>query len=154
MVDRTSDYSINQLPENICNLFINEAKYLFHDIKNNKLKVVLVLAPKLHFIYHKIRIAVSYNPKWYRELYWEFNLFRRDRSEKSLFRISKNIDKPFSDTNIGAVKSKYFYDKVYRELIYDRLINGPCIENVVREYFGQKSLDEEMIFQIYEKNCR
>jgi len=55
----TSDYPINQLPENISNLFINEAKYLFHDIKNNKLKVVLIPAQKPRFIYHKIRVAVT-----------------------------------------------------------------------------------------------
>jgi len=120
-----------------------EAKFLYEDLKNNRLVVELASAPDPHFEGNKIRVASSYAPEWYREIYHEYSFeaeyrsketgrkrkyltshISRKKSLKSLERISKMEDKP----NI-------FYDTLYRELIIKNLekYGLPEIEN--EDYF-------------------
>ncbi|NCC70832.1 hypothetical protein EOM09_04570 [bacterium] len=108
---------IAKLPEEIKPYYLSEAEYLFEDLRNNKLKIVLIPAPRKIHQMHMIRVLENPNPFWYKELYSSNNHFRRDRSIKSLIRIIEKKDKEFKNI-------KYKYDFVYRELIHDRLING------------------------------
>lgn len=150
-MDWSTEQPINELPNGIKEIFRDEAKFLYHNLLTNQLKVILIPAPDPHFPSHKIRVAVSHNPEWYSELYRQYNYFRRDRSEKALKRISEFNDQPYLEKSIGAVLHIFYYDKIYRELIQDRLINGPSIENIVRKFFDLEPVDEKDIYAIRER---
>ena len=57
---------VKLLPDNIRDLFTEEAGYLFHDLKDNRLEVVLISAPGPRFSGHKIRAIQNENPEWYK----------------------------------------------------------------------------------------
>ena len=134
---------VKLLPDNIRDLFTEEAGYLLHDLNNNRLEVVLISAPDPRFSGHKIRAIQNENPEWYKQLYHSYKHFRRDRSLKALNRIRKLEDRPFR-------VSPYKYDAIYRHLIYTRLTEGykemgdeiPA-DNEAR-YFFKAELTEEI----------
>jgi len=120
-----------------------EARFLYEDLNNNKLRTTVIPAPDSHFEEHKIRVAESHPPQWYRKIYHNYSFeaeyrskktgrkrkylnssISRKESLKSLKRISEMRDKP----NI-------FYDTLYRELIIKNLekYGFPEIEN--EDYF-------------------
>ncbi|MDD5012527.1 MAG: hypothetical protein PHQ66_02690 [Candidatus Nanoarchaeia archaeon] len=99
--------------------FIEEAEFLYNDLLNNRLKVVLIPAPIPKHSDHKIRFAESYNPFWYSGIYHSHNRGRRKDFEKSLWRIVNSLDENFNPRN-----NKYAYDTEFRDLIYSRLVEG------------------------------
>ncbi|MBU4456776.1 MAG: hypothetical protein KKA65_04705, partial [Nanoarchaeota archaeon] len=117
-----SDIPIKELPRNIRTFFLKEANYLFKDLKNNKLVVILVNAPEPKHCGHKIRVVDCQNPCWYSELYHSIDYFRRDRSLRALERITQLNDGSFRC-------SPYKYDAIYRQLIFQRLVEGHEAEN-------------------------
>lgn len=126
------------------------AEILYRDLKNNKLRVILIPAPDPHFEGHKIRVVESHPPEWYREVYHEYSFeaeyrcketgrkrkylssrISRKKSLDSLKRISKMRDKP----NI-------FYDTLYREIILRETEKGKFLEIETEDYFEIKE-DED-----------
>ena len=112
--------SLGLLPEDIRARFMLEAGYLLAELVQHSLRVVLVPAPDPRFWGHKIRVAEDHNPAWYSEVFWRFPHWRRDRTLRSLKRLSRAEDKPSSI----IPPWKNLYDAVYRELILSRLLEG------------------------------
>jgi len=110
-------YPIVQLPKKIRKFYTQEADYLYSDLLNNKLTIVLIPAPDPRHDCHMVRAVESENPGWYQGLYSSYNYFRRDRSLMALNRIRNQEDKQFRI-------SPFHYDFIYRDLINDRLIDG------------------------------
>ena len=159
----TPERPINELPEEISDIFQERAKFLYKELKNHHLDVVLIPAPDPHFEGHCIRAVEDCNPPWYRELFHGYPNWRRDRTERALGRIQDLKDLPFQDGPIGCVRSKYHYDSELRRLIYDMLIAGDYyIENgrlilrkfpndEVRKSFGLNAvMDEEVLRDFWE----
>lgn len=115
--------AVSELPDKLAEEFREEAKGLLKELEENRLTVVLIPAPEPKHISHMIRAVENNNPHWYRELYHSHWNFRRDRSIKALKRLAEGNDKEYSGRK-GAVKSYFKYDKIYREFILDRLVNG------------------------------
>ena len=115
--------SVGELPEIIAKEFRSEAKGLLRELEENKLSIGLIPAPEPKHSSHMIRVVLQNNPYWYRNLYDDYWHFRRDRSIKALKRLAEGNDKEYSGRK-GAVKSYFKYDKIYREFILDRLVNG------------------------------
>ena len=113
----TSKKSTRELPREIRKYFIEEAKFLHNDLKQNKLSVSLIDAPYPRFEGHKIRVVNSRNPEWYSSMYQSYFHFRRDRSLRALDRLRKSEDNPFK---INPWK----YDMRFREEILERLAQG------------------------------
>lgn len=63
------DTPIQKLPEEIKNLFIQTASFLYMELEEAKLEVIIKEAPKSKHSNHKIRITQNNNPQWYRDLY-------------------------------------------------------------------------------------
>lgn len=136
IMDWSPDRPINELSENIRRFYIENAKFLYNDLKSNRLEVILIPAPKPMHRSHMIRAVQNQNPEWYRDLYWSIPHFRRDRSLRALDRIRKQEDRLFRVL-------PFKYDSIYRELIHNRLIEGfrengyvTPPNNEVRKYFG------------------
>jgi len=123
-----ADKPISYWPAAIRKYFRDEAKFLYHHLEQNKLKIILIPAPEQKHCGHKIRMVDQYNPQWYSELYHSLPHFRRDRSLRSLQRIDKGEDQPFIDQRCGALPYRNHYDCVYRETIFKRLIEGHITE--------------------------
>ena len=138
-----------EIPTDIRKYFIEEAKFLHSDLKQNKLSVVLVPAPYERFEGHKIRVVNSRNPEWYSEMHGQYSHFRRDRSLRALNRLRSAEDNPFQ---INPWK----YDMRYRELIFERLVEGYEAEycfggriffvspnDKLREFFGLENSERK-----------
>ncbi len=123
-----ADKPIRYWPAPIRKYFKEEAKFLYHHLELNKLKIILIPAPEQKHCGHKIRVVDQSNPEWYSELYQSLAHFRRDRSLRSLQRISKAEDQLFVNYNCGALPYKNHYDRVYRETIFKRLVEGHTTE--------------------------
>lgn len=145
-----SEQPIKELPSHIRKYFLQEAKYLFEDLEENQLKVVLVPAPNPCFSGHKIRHIESKNPEWYRDLYKHHPNFKRTRSLRVLRRITSLQDRPyFIDNTPSPLPYRFHYDTLYRQLIYTILTQGFLIERKeirpvpeVRAYFGFPPLED------------
>ena len=111
----TPEQPLRELERGIAAYFVDHAKFLSQELKNNRLKVILIPAPDPKHYGHKIRAVENTNPEWYRELYQHHKHFRRDRSLNSLQRI--RIKKDYA-----AIYSSY--DFRYRSLILERLVKG------------------------------
>lgn len=117
-----------------------EAQIMLKELEDQQLQVVLVPAPDPRHLHHMIRQAESHNPAWYSDLYHLLPHWRRDRTWRSLRRLTRAQDKP--STIIPPQKN--LYDAVYRGLVRERLTGGyetvegyeipPCEEAV--RYFG------------------
>ena len=136
------------LPKRIRGCFSEHADYLFNDLRENRLEVVLIPASEPKFSGHKIRAVENRNPVWYRKLYAQYSHFRRDRSLRSLERLKSLLDRDYTGNRRGFIQTPYSYDFVYRTLIQERLIEGfVSIEgknspnDYVREYFGLEILN-------------
>ena len=139
----TPDQPTIDLPESIRGFYVEEADFLYQDLRANRLEVILVPAPEPKHCGHMIRAVANRNPDWYRELYSTHSHFRRDLSLRALDRIRMQKDRPF---RINPFK----YDAIYRGLIHDRLIEGHMVENyvenpnnTVRNHFGMDILEPE-----------
>jgi hypothetical protein len=117
------DKSVSELPDKIAKEFRSEAKGLLKELEDNKLQIGLVPAPEPKHSSHMIRVVLQSNPFWYSNLYQDYWNFRRDRSLKALKRLAEGKDMPYSGEK-GAVQCYFRYDKIYREFILDRLVNG------------------------------
>ena len=139
-----SKNSTRELPEDIRRYFIEEAKFLHSNLKQNKLSVSLIDAPYQRFEGHKITIVNVINPESYSSMYQRYFHFRRDRSLNALERLRKSEDNPFRI-------NPYKYDMRFREEIFERLIEGYETEysdggrilrifpnDEVREFFGME----------------
>lgn len=115
---------VKRLPKNVQNYFVGEATYLLHDLRQNRLEVILIPAPEPKHHSHKIRAVQHTNPMWYRELYHRHTHFRRDRSVAALERICQGDDRVPQEH-----PKKYQYDVIYRALILERLMDGYYQEN-------------------------
>ncbi|MBI4152516.1 hypothetical protein HY495_02290 [Candidatus Woesearchaeota archaeon] len=116
-------HPIRYLPGEIASAFSTEADFLRRDLDDNRLRVTLKPADEEHYTGHKIRVVESTNPQWYRELYLARMHLKRQRSLRSLERLSRGDDLPYLDRR-GAVSPFGSYDSLYREMIQGRLING------------------------------
>ena len=105
-----SDLPISYLPQEISEVFSNEANYLLKDLKENKLIVELIPAPDPKHIDHKIRVVTNSNPEWYKELFHSYHHIKRRRVIGALERISQNKDRPFK-------VYPFLYDARMREII-------------------------------------
>ena len=117
---------VKELPDYIREAFLDEAQALYHDLKHNRLTVILVPAPDPRHSGHMIRAVESENPSWYRDLYHAAAHFRRDRSMAALDRIRKG-----QDSALGSVKNfqdSFRYDFLYRDVIMQRLVIGYDVE--------------------------
>lgn len=136
----TPERPLKELNEEILEEYIQHADFLYRDLRENKLTIVLAPASEPKHCLHMIRKTVVYNPEWYSELYWSHNSFRRDLSMLALDRLRNLEDKP-----LGSVK--YRYDTVYRELIHGDLTRGYEREgefiqpnNYIRAFFDMPPL--------------
>ena len=127
------DRPIKELPENLRHYYVEEANFLFNDLTDNPLTILLVPAPDPAHSGHMIRYVENENPSWYRGLYHSHNSFRRDLSLRALNRIKKEEDRPFKI-------SPFKYDSIYRELIHERLTEPYLIE-------GHYSIPEKEILK-------
>ena len=149
-LDWNVEKQIMYLPEEIAGVFSREAERLYSDLRENRLKVVLVPARVERYEGHMIRAVESKNPEWYRELYRATPHLKRRRTLNSLERIARTQDLPYCDRR-GAVSPHGSYDTRYRELIRERLtggydINGlfiPEHPRVTRFFLGSKGEESE-----------
>jgi len=171
------------LPEDIHKYFRLEAIDLLFDLRRHNLNVILVPAPEQRHSGHMVRVADGQNPPWYQDLFEKYsvkkNRFRRDTSIRTLEKIAdgRDIDyyegeKTVSTYNVRMYKRKKglgiafrerknhrgFYDTIYRDLIFHRLINGDEnprfyteINNVVREFFDLEPKYEEVLLPAIRK---
>lgn len=65
---------------------------MLKQLQREKLKVILVDAPRKMFEGHKIRVATNSNPEWYRELYRNNKHLKRDRVIYNLTQLCNNPD--------------------------------------------------------------
>lgn len=141
----TPNKPIAFLPEDIRKLYSEQANCLYYDLLANRLEVILIPAPEPQYSGHMIRSVQNRNPKWYRDLYWSYNHFRRDRSLRALDRIRKQEDRYFK-------VSPYKYDATYRELIHNILIKGfennYFPNNKVRTFFGLEKIPEKYLDEV------
>ncbi len=119
-----SAYSIGFLPDPIRNLFREYADQFYHELRDNMLVVKLEPAPRQKHLDHMVRVAVSENPPWYRELYKTRPHMKRQRSLRALDRIRQAKDPELTTDPIGAVRQKYTYVTLYREVIFEMLVFG------------------------------
>jgi hypothetical protein len=133
--------------------FIEEAKFLYEDLLNNRLKVTTRPAPIQTHADHKIRIVQSYNPDWYSDFYYSHTRGKRQLVEKSLQRLINRLDRDFIPTD-----NRYKYDTSLRWIIYSRLTEGYQTkegdkicrvfpDNAIRDFFHLEKLeipDEEL----------
>ena len=130
----TVDQPLKGLEKEIAAYFTDQAGFLSQQLKDNRLKVVLIPAPESRHYGHKIRVVESRNMEWYREMYVKYRHFRRDRSLKSLQRISRKQDYPASFSS---------YDSRYRLFILKRLTEGFMCEGYFVE--GEKEVIDYLI---------
>ena len=114
---------IKFLPEDVASMFRLEAKWLYRDLTENLLKVVLRPAYQERYNGHMIRVVESQNPQWYREIYHSTPNFKRQRTLRSLERIAQAEDLPYIDRR-GAVSPYGSYDTRFREVIKSRVTEG------------------------------
>ncbi len=125
-------------------LFIQEGEFLYNELVNNNLKVILIPAPEQKHADHKIRSASSHNPSWYFSVYNSHNRGKRKLLEKSLWRIVNSLDMNFNPKN-----NKYSYDTSFRQIIYSRFVDGYSTEegltvfpnNEVRYFFNLDKIE-------------
>ena len=156
--DWTFEKRLELLPEKIRAYFIDYAKILNYELKNQHLKVVLAPAPNPKHADHKIRVVNEENPYWYSDLYYAHNRGKRKLFEKSIERIVGGVDCDFDSRN-----NQYNYDYAFRNMIYDILTEGyidefgkrVMPENEVRKYFGMEPIYEEVErVDIYDKDTK
>jgi hypothetical protein len=151
----TPEKRLSYLPDFPRNLFITDAEFLYGELMDNKLKVVLSPAPSPQHADHKIRIAQSHNPEWYSSIYYSHNRRGRKFLKNSLWRIVNGMDGDFDSIGSGH----YVYDTLFREMIYSRLVEGYCDKdgsrifpnNKVRNFFGLESVMEEEFVVLHKK---
>jgi hypothetical protein len=154
----TPERPIRELPEEISDIFVDKSRFLYQDLQEHRLKVVLIPAPEPHFEGHCIRCVEDRNPQWYRDLYHGHPNWQRKRTKRALERIANHKDLQFMKGPIGCVEYKYHYDTELRRLIYDILISG-YYENMgrhtivhsepnkdVRDFFGHINLTEQEFY--------
>ncbi|MCA9486340.1 MAG: hypothetical protein KC548_01690 [Nanoarchaeota archaeon] len=108
------------LPEDIRTEFLVYAEIFLNELRTQRLTVILIPAPYPQFSGHRIRVAQSHNPLWYRALYEQYSPnLRRDRSLHSLERICEGADK-----SCLQEKGPYSYDFIYRTFLKEALIEG------------------------------
>ena len=124
--------------------FQREAQLLLGELQSNKLEVILIPAPEQRFSGHKIRVAVNHNPPWYSQIYQQVPHIKRERVERCLQRLTESQDGRYR-------RRPYRYDFRFREIIFERLIDGYedsdplcgpfCIEanQEIRDYFELKT---------------
>ena len=159
----TPEKPIKILPENIKKYFIEEADYLYNDLKEKKLHKIHMPAYAPAFPEQMGIVTQVENPEWYSELYRSYHfhnkspsrcfdsLIRRDRSLRALDKIKNEKDKQFIENIFKP--SQNWIDKVYRELIYDRLTEGHDDlgyfvkqKNEVRKFFDLEPIIENIPF--------
>ncbi|MBI4158806.1 hypothetical protein HY500_00940 [Candidatus Woesearchaeota archaeon] len=148
--DWSSEYSIGFLPREIRNSFRGCADLLYHNLRSNHLEVILVPAPVSKYQDHMIRVAVSQNPVWYRELNrTRHSPVRRPHSLRALDRIRNVRDPELSLKPKGAITQNYAYVTLYREIIFEMLVfgyeeNGLYVpsEPRVQGFFGVEGIDK------------
>jgi len=153
ITDWNSDYSIGFLPQGIKDLFRERADSLYHDLRSNRLEVILVPAPFPKHQDHMIRVVASQNPQWYQELYRSYpQQLRRPHSLRALDRIRNVRDPEFSPNPTGAIQHNFKYVSLYREVIFEMLVfgygtNGLYVpaERKAQEFFGVEGIDEVLI---------
>jgi hypothetical protein len=155
----------NYLSEEVHQYFRYEARFLKERLKFEGLVVVLAPAPRPMFSGHMIRVVENQNPEWYREFIKKYGRIERCLSISALERISLGKDENYIQRievyqdyvhvkKRGRLKGlkyrerklrkdhRYFYDKIFRDLIFKRLTEGD--ENLlyfsepvneIREYF-------------------
>jgi hypothetical protein len=140
------------LPEKIAKIFREYAEFLYHDLKENKQKVVLIDPPDKKHSGHKMRTLETKPPKWFSELYLTKNIKKKKNSEKLSGGGSLRYDVLLGLTRI--IENRDCRNSLMmrlRELILERLVNGYESENgfvppddLIREIFNEK---EEDIFE-------
>jgi hypothetical protein len=140
-----AEKSVALLPEFVREKIADEASILYHDLKNNKLKVVLVPAPQQRHADHMIRTAVSFNPAWYsKDIYPEKEYCGKVRkfSLAALKRLKDGKDKNFIVGNY-----KFTYDSLFRKYIMRMLVEGyelegqrMCADRKVRNFVKKEKI--------------
>lgn len=118
------EYPINLLPEDVNVLFRSEANFLYNNLLNNGLIVVLLPAPDPKYVGHMVRYTVSKNPEWYSTLYTHYQNLKRHRSLRALDRIRNQNDQQLTKVPKSAVHTWWTYDTLYRGFILERLAYG------------------------------
>lgn len=144
----TPEKPILELPYKLRKNFAGHAHSLHYELRTNRLTVVLVPAPEPKHIGHCIRVAVSHNPEWYSQFYWENPHFRRDRALGALDRI-RNLNDGHHNPNSKNYQFKY--DWLFRDFIKYLLCKGyeesgcevPPDENAL-EYFNRENLEKKL----------
>ena len=153
------------LPEEVHQYFKYEARYLLERLNVERLVVVLAPAPRQMHPGHMIRVVENENPIWYRELVESHKNFRRDLSIGALERITLGKDKDYESGKEVMqdyirvkkrgklrglkykerklkIQHKNYYDRIYRELIFTRLVEGD--ENLM--YFTEPVNEVKRLF--------
>lgn len=135
------DLPIIKLPENIKDIFSEEAGYLHTELKNSPIK-------------KRKGKYFTENPKWYSELYKIHKNFRKDRSLKAIKRITKLQDRQYRNGKFGFLKSIYKYDKIYREFLFKILTQGYIHDGYRQEpnqetvrYFGVRKDKQKIDYE-------
>jgi hypothetical protein len=135
-----TDLPVNELPDDLQQMYVVYAKFLLGDILSRTPPVMLLPAPEPKFSGHKVRY--SQNPDWYRRLYNTTSHWKRQRALAALVRISNLQDREF---RIKPFK----YDATLRDFITDCLLDGlkeygipPS--NRARQFFDISPLEEAL----------
>ena len=117
---------MNHLPGNIRQAFQKTAESLLYDLESNTLQVILVPAPEQAFTGHMVRLAISHNPTWWKELYNSHQPRKLDR-----FCFLRALRKM-------AFKPKTKNIRTYDRLVYEHVkytLTEVHVDNDVKNYF-------------------
>ncbi|MBD3318978.1 hypothetical protein GF342_03645 [Candidatus Woesearchaeota archaeon] len=149
---------LRELPVEVHQFFIEEARELKREFLENRLQVVLIPAPEPMYAGHMVRAVENKNPDWYRAAYNDWSKCqgksncKRTRMHRALDRVCTGRDGVFGSY-------RFRYDSILREIMQDRLMEGyQSLElwvppsNTVLEYFGQDLVDpcREEVFGWYD----
>ena len=81
-------------------------------LNRERLKVQLFDAPYKKFDGHKIRVAISSNPDWYRKLYKDYPYLKRDRVVTAL---TKLIINPCRENRLESALRDIALDVLYKD---------------------------------------
>jgi hypothetical protein len=133
--------------ERIRKIFVEEARSLLTELKDNPNTVGLAPAPNPKYEGHMIHVSISRAPDWYRKIYHSRNGFRRDLSLRALNQITRGLDEELDESRRGVCDYRHLYQTIYRQLIYERLTGGyksewglyPANRKVKKYFNGKKS---------------
>src|SRR3989344_91154 len=83
---------LSTLPKEIRKHFIKHANFLYEELRDNKLEVVLACAPWPYEDRNKIRMVENRPPRWFSEMYYSLKKSRKF-TLKALERIINETDK-------------------------------------------------------------